>query len=137
MEFAAPSLPPVIPHAARAALRDRGQRAHLTGLSAEARIERAYLDRGCTLLARRWRGGGGEIDLVFRRGDLLVFVEVKSSSSFARAIESLHWAQVARLQTAAEAFVGAHPDLALMDMRVDLAALDGMGRFRVIPNITM
>ncbi len=131
------ALPQVTPRPAQAALRDRGQRAHLSGLSAEARIERAYLDRGCVLLARRWRGGGGEIDLVFRREDLLVFVEVKSSSSFERAIESLHWTQVVRIQTAAEAFVGAHPDLALMDMRVDLAALDGMGRFRVIPNITM
>lgn len=131
------NLPQVNQKTAHAALRARGQRAHLSGLSAEERIERAYLDRGCVLLARRWRGGGGEIDLIFRRRDLLVFVEVKSSSSFARAIESLHWSQVARIQSAAETFVGAHPDLARLDMRVDLAALDGMGRFRVIPNITM
>ncbi|WP_424969549.1 YraN family protein [Dinoroseobacter sp. S76] len=131
------TLPQFTSGPAHAALRDRGQRAHLSGLSAEERIERAYLDRGCVLLARRWRGGEGEIDLIFRRGDLLVFVEVKSSSSFARAIESLHWSQVARIQSAAEAFVGVHPELALLDMRVDLAALDGMGRFRVIPNITM
>lgn len=121
----------------RADLRDRGQRAYLTGVSAEARVERAYRDRGCDLLTRRWRGGGGEIDLIFRRGDLLVFVEVKSSSSFERAIESLQWAQLTRIQSSAEAFVGAHPEFALLDMRVDLAAVDGMGRFRVIPNITM
>ncbi len=27
--------------------------------------------------ARRWRGGGAEIDLIFRDGDICVFVEVK------------------------------------------------------------
>ncbi|MEM1077337.1 MAG: YraN family protein [Pseudomonadota bacterium] len=133
--YTPPDLAP--PRGKCAALRDRGHRAYLSGQSAEARIEQVYLARGCFLLARRWRGGGGEIDLVFQREDLLVFVEVKSSSSFARAIESLQWSQIARIQSAAEAFVGAYPELARMDMRVDLAALDGMGRFRVIPNITM
>jgi putative endonuclease len=66
-----------------------------------------------------------------------VFVEVKSSSSFAYAIESLYAAQVRRIQTTALEFLDAHPDLTGLDLRVDLAAVDGMGRFRVIPNITM
>jgi putative endonuclease len=33
--------------------------------------------RGMTLLARNVRGGGGEIDLLARDGDALVFVEVR------------------------------------------------------------
>ena len=39
--------------------------------------------RGCTIVARNYRprSGHGEIDLVARRGDLLVFVEVKTRSS--------------------------------------------------------
>lgn len=44
--------------------------------------ERAALDvyrrRGFTLVARNWRCSLGEIDLVVRRGDLLVFCEVKT-----------------------------------------------------------
>lgn len=35
---------------------------------------------GYRILARRFRRGGGEIDLVARRGDSLVFVEVKTRS---------------------------------------------------------
>jgi putative endonuclease len=115
----------------------RGRRAVLTGIAAEQRIEQAYLDRGCICLARRWRGRRGEIDLVFRRGDLIVFVEVKSSSSFERAIESLHAAQLSRVEITALEFLAAHPDLEGLDLRIDLAAVDGTGRFRVIPNITL
>lgn len=115
----------------------RGQRAVLSGLSAEHCVERAYLSRGCTCLARRWRGSRGEIDLVFRRGGLVVFVEVKSSSSFERAIDSLHHRQLSRIQRTALEFVEAHPELSDLDLRVDLTAVDGTGRFRVVPNITM
>lgn len=41
--------------------------------------------RGFEILARRWRFGRKEIDLVARRGDLVVFVEVKkrAGESFA------------------------------------------------------
>ena len=34
--------------------------------------------RGYAILARRWRVRGGEIDIVARDGDTLVFVEVKA-----------------------------------------------------------
>ena len=39
---------------------------------------RLYLRLGCELLARNWRCRAGELDLVFRDGGLLRFVEVKS-----------------------------------------------------------
>ena len=59
-----------------------------------------------TLLHRRWRGAGGEIDLIFRSGAVIVFVEVKCSRDHATAAQSLSRRQVARLFTAAEEFTG-------------------------------
>lgn len=37
-----------------------------------------YRTRGGAILARNWRGGGGELDLIVREGEELVFVEVKT-----------------------------------------------------------
>lgn len=71
----------------------------LTPAAARARLGRAgedaaarYLsDRGFTLLARNWRQGRLELDLVCRDRETLVFVEVKSrrSSAVARPDEAL------------------------------------------------
>jgi putative endonuclease len=51
------------------------------GLAAEAQVEARYLAAGKTVAARRWRGRGGEIDLIFRDGAALIFVEVKLADS--------------------------------------------------------
>ncbi|WP_425091344.1 YraN family protein [Tropicimonas sp. S265A] len=126
---------PLTPEAARRSA--RGKRAYLSGASAEQAVARAYLRRGCTMLGERVRIGPGEIDLVFRRGDLLVFVEVKARISHDRALESLTQAQLARLAASAQCFQGAHPELELLDMRIDLALVDGTGRIQVVPNITL
>lgn len=38
------------------------------------------MQRGYTLVARNWRCDAGEVDLVMRQGERLIFVEVKSVS---------------------------------------------------------
>lgn len=131
------TIAPTGPDPALVARQTRGRRAYLSGVSAEQAVERAYLRRGCVLLGRRVRAGPGELDLVFRRGNLVVFVEVKSSSSHSRAIESLTGTQLQRIIGAAACFCASQPDLAGLDMRFDLAAVDGTGRIRVVPNITL
>jgi putative endonuclease len=45
---------------------------------------RALRRLGWRILARRWRGPGGEVDLVAREGAQLVLVEVKSARAHAR-----------------------------------------------------
>ena len=60
-----------------------GKTAYHGGLAAEGAVERQYCRAGYDLLARRWRGAGGEIDLVFgANGAFFVFVEVKKSTTF-------------------------------------------------------
>ena len=48
------------------------------GLSGEQAAEAYLTGLGYRLLARRYRGGDGEIDLILRDGAALVFVEVKA-----------------------------------------------------------
>lgn len=52
------------------------------GLAAEDIVARNYAARAHQVAARRWRGKSGEIDLVMRDGDTVVFVEVKKKRQF-------------------------------------------------------
>lgn len=49
------------------------------GERAEGLVEEDYRGRGYDILHRRWRGGGGEIDLVCARGNEIVVVEIKAA----------------------------------------------------------
>lgn len=113
---------------------DMGRTGYLSGMAAEDRVEREYARRGYPAIARRWRGRAGEVDLVLRDGDGLVFVEVKKSRSFARAVERLTARQIGRLTQAAEEFVGTQPLGSLTDVRFDVVLVDGSGQLRVIEN---
>jgi putative endonuclease len=90
---------------------------------AAARLEAA----GWRILARNWRGPGGEIDLVALDGDCLVLVEVRSrrTARFGLAEESLVRQKRARMARLAEAYV---QDQAWAGpYRVDVVAIDLAG----------
>ncbi len=115
----------------------RGAMGHARGLSAEDQVERHYVRHGAECLARRWRGTGGEIDLIFDVAGDIVFVEVKASRSHARAAERVTPRQAARLMASAEEYLGTQPRGLLTPMRVDVALVDGQGVIEVIENALM
>lgn len=113
---------------------ERGQRAYLSGLSAEAAVARLLERRGHVLIAQRWRGRGGEIDQIYRDGNVHVFVEVKKARSFDAALRSLREAQMLRIHAAASEYLGTTPDGQLSEVRFDLALVDQTGQIRIIEN---
>ena len=112
----------------------QGMIGYHAGLSAEAMVASDYARRGFAKVCERWRGEGGEIDLILRDGTGLVFVEVKKSRSFEAAAARLGPRQIARLMRSAEAFAGTQPDGSLTEMRFDVALVDGYGVVRIIEN---
>ncbi len=119
---------------ARTDRRDRGSMAFHAGIAAEQTIAQDYERRGFTIANRRWRGRGGEIDLIVRDGNGLIFVEVKKSRSLARAAESLSSRQMRRIYASAEEFLGTQPDGNLTEVRFDVALVDEIGDFQIIEN---
>lgn len=115
----------------------RGQMAHASGAACEDQVRRWYEKRGATCLETRWRGQGGEIDLIFRAGDDIVFVEVKSSRTHGRAADLLNKRQIARLCAAAEEYLGTLPTGSLTPMRMDVALVDAQGHIDVLENALM
>ena len=113
---------------------ETGQRAYLSGLSAEASVVRHLERQGLVPLAERWRGQGGEVDLILRDGDVYVFVEVKKSRSFDAALNSLGAKQMQRIHAAASEYLAQTPKGQLSEVRFDLALVDGMGQVRIMEN---
>ncbi len=97
------------------------------GVSAES-VAAIFLGaKGYRTIARRWKSPVGEIDLVIKRGRLIVFVEVKARKDFDQAAESVLVRQRRRIVAAAQAWLAAHPEHAGYDMRFD-AVLVSPGR---------
>jgi len=112
----------------------RGQLAFQSGLAAENRIAQDYERRGFAVARRRWRGKGGEIDLILRDGNGLIFVEVKKARNFAHAAQSLSARQMQRIYHSAEEYLAGEPLGSLTDVRFDVALVDGQGQTQIIEN---
>ncbi len=83
-----------------------GRAAWLRGHEAEERVAEALLRSGVDLLARNWRGGGGELDLVVRRAGKVRFVEVKArTDDTIDPLESIGPAKRGKLISAARAWL--------------------------------
>ncbi len=89
--------------------RFRQRPAHLQrGTSGEKLACRLLRKHGYKILYRNFRGhSGGEIDIVCREGDTLVFVEVKTrgSEDFGRPYETIHSEQKRRISRGALAWL--------------------------------
>lgn len=112
----------------------RGQRAFHSGRAAELQVVQEYARRGNALVHERWRGKGGEIDLILRDGDGLIFVEVKKSRSIETAALSLSARQINRLRAAADEFLATQPLGNLTNVRLDVALVGGDGQFEILEN---
>lgn len=90
--------------------------------------------RGWSILERGFsvgRGSGaGEVDIIARRGALLIFIEVKARADWGQAAEAVGDRQRRRITRAAEAYLAVHPDLANASIRFD-AMLVTPGRWPV------
>jgi putative endonuclease len=116
--------------------RSKGDRqmCYHAGLSAEQRIAQDYERRGFVVARRRWRGSGGEIDLITRNSEGLVFIEVKQSRTIARAAERLNRRQMDRIYASAAQFLAGEPGGQLTNVRFDVALVNQVGEFEIIEN---
>ena len=115
----------------------RGQMNHHAGLAAAAQVADHFLRAGLPIRERRWRGPGGEIDLICGDEAGLVFVEVKKGRDHAGALARVTPRQLDRIRASAEAYAARMPRGSLTDMRIDLALVDATGRIEIIENATM
>jgi putative endonuclease len=104
------------------------------GLAAEGRIAQDYERRGFAVARQRWRGTAGEIDLIVKDADGLIFIEVKHSRCFERAALRVSAAQMRRITCCAEEYLGTQPAGNLTNVRFDVALVNGFGETQIIEN---
>jgi putative endonuclease len=80
---------------------------HQRGLAGEAQAIRYLVARGCQIVAHRFRVGHTEIDVIARRGDVVMFVEVKTrrGGGFGSPLEAVTGAKRRELVKAARVWV--------------------------------
>ena len=79
--------------------------------------------KGYRILAKRYKVGVGEIDLIAHKGGTLVAVEVKARRCLTKALESLTHQQKERIARAISLYVARHPKHHQDDIRLDFFLL--------------
>lgn len=99
----------------------------LLGNQAERLSEQLLVDAGMRLLARNYRCKLGELDLVMRDADTVVFVEVRfrRKNQWGSAVETVDLRKQRRVIAAAQHYLLTHPHLADKPCRFDVIAADG------------
>jgi putative endonuclease len=96
------------------------------GASAERRARLHYRLRGYRILGANVWAGGHELDVVARRGRVLVFCEVKAKrgAGYGEPAEMVGAEKQRRLRQAAESWLACHPDLLGLEMRFDVVTVE-------------
>ena len=110
------------------------------GREAEDRACRYLQEQGLTLTERNYRSPYGEIDLIMRERDSLVFVEVRyrARGDFGSAAETVDVRKQARLRSTAEHYRQNTPRASKKACRFDIVAITGDGEdsdFRWLRNV--
>lgn len=79
--------------------------------------------KGFRIVAKRFKTKSGEVDLIARRGALVVMVEVKARPSLEQAMDSVTHTALRRIEAAGDEWLSAQPDYAKLSIRYDLIAV--------------
>ena len=95
------------------------------GLKGEEKAAAYLHDMGYRILERRFRAGGGEVDIIARRDDTVVFIEVKTwdvlgKESLEHSVDTLKREKIRRT---ASFYLNRHPELQSCRIRFDLILL--------------
>lgn len=105
---------------------------HARGLFTETKAAFYLRFKGYRILETRFKTSFGEIDIIARKGNMLVFVEVKLRKTEDAAAEAIHARNQGRIRDAALLYLQKHPEYSQMDMRFDALIMGRASPFRHI-----
>jgi len=99
------------------------RRSELWGRISETVAEMSLRMKGYRIVATRYRAPQGEIDLIARRGSLLVFVEVKARRTVSDAVHAVTPKARKRIEAAARSFAARKDPNNALGQRFDIIAV--------------
>jgi putative endonuclease len=79
--------------------------------------------KGWRIVAKRFKTKTGEVDLIARKRDLIIMVEVKARASLIEAMDSVTPTAQRRIEAAGDVWLARQPDFSKLSVRYDLVAV--------------
>lgn len=99
------------------------RRAYRRGHRAELLAALLLLLKGYRIVHRRYRTRVGEIDIIARKRDLVIFVEVKARAERQSALDSINATARRRIEMASLQWLARQPDGGRFSRRYDIIAV--------------
>ena len=100
--------------------KEKRKQAYARGHKGEGLAAFWLILKGHKILQKRCKTPVGEIDLIARKGQTLLFVEVKARADFETGAEAITTRQKQRIIRAAQYYLSGHPEIAQRPMRFDV-----------------
>lgn len=113
------------------------------GRNGEELVLQNYLERGYSLVQQNFQyyshgqqGRKGEIDLIVKKDNLIVIVEVKTRNSytFGQPVEQVSYGQIVRLRKTYDYFLLKFPEFRKFFARIDVGLVDNF-KVTILENI--
>lgn len=79
--------------------------------------------KGYRIVAKRFKTKGGEVDIIARKKDLIIMVEVKARPSVLEAMDAITATAERRIEAAGDIWLARQKDFAKLSVRYDLVAI--------------
>lgn len=102
---------------------NRRQQAERKGRRAEWMAAMALRLKGYRIVAKRFKTSVGEVDLIARKGDLVLLVEVKARADLMACHNAISATAARRIEAAGDQWLARQPDAHRLSVRRDLVAI--------------
>ena len=102
---------------------DKRRRAYKKGHRGEWLAAWILRMKAFRIVATRFKTKSGEVDLIARRGDLVLMVEVKARPTLEQAMDAVSHSALKRIEAAGDEWLARQQDHAKLSVRYDLIAV--------------
>ena len=106
-----------------ASQKSRRRKADRKGRIAELKATLHLRLKGYRILARRFKTPVGEVDLIARKSDVIVFVEVKARNEVATALDAITLTAQRRIEAAGDLYLSRRSDFSDLSWRYDVVVV--------------